>query len=177
MGILSALGTTKAVERLKSGKSKTEVMSLADIALITFNMTDAQKNLPKDQFEDVYALFRNTQNSKEKRSYTLDEYLDVWTWLTFLFDSVAPFELYCGDSAIASSVIRQKQDPSYYKMRDMVIEDPSTLNALREEAEGNSKVEEPINVLNDHYSPLLSRSDSCLDVSKYFGTQLRRIPL
>ena len=113
MGVFGAIGAIRAVERLKNGRSQSEVLSIADIAMITANMSDAQRNLPRDQYLEVQALFNELQKKKEKKRYTLDEYMDQWTVMTFLFDSIAPFELYCGNTEIAASMKRMKKGPNY----------------------------------------------------------------
>ena len=159
MGLFGAVGAMRAVERLKSGRSQSEMMSIADIAMITVNMSDAQRNLPRNEYLAVQTLFNELQRKKEKKKYTLDEYMDQWTVLTFLFDSVAPFELYCGNTEIAVAMKKMKQDPSYCEMRDAVLENPAIVSFAREyegsseEASVADKSVEPVNVLNDHYSP------------------------
>ncbi len=159
MGVFGAIGAIRAVERLKSGRSQSEMLSIADIAMTTVNMSDAQRNLPQDQYIEVQALFNELQKKKEKKKYTIDEYMDQWTVMTFLFDSYAPFELYCGSAEIAASMRRMKDDLSYCEMRDMILEHPELIGLMREAAEdierdgdGENNTDEPVNVFNDRYS-------------------------
>ena len=131
MGIIGAIGVVRAVERLKSGRSQTEKMSIADITMITVNGSEAQKNLPLDQYLEVKALFDELMKKTEKKLYDLDDYLTVTTAITMFFDSVAPFELYCGSPEIAASIRSMKQDPSFYDMRSMFLNSPELIGFTR----------------------------------------------
>lgn len=112
MGFLSSKGTTRAIDRLKSGLSVLEDLSIADIATITINMADAHRNLPHKQYMEVQEIYDELQKEKKKMPFSLDDYMHEWAAITLLFNSVAPFELYCGSLAIAEDFNRMKHDPS-----------------------------------------------------------------
>ena len=181
MGVFGAIGAIRAVERLKSGRSQSEVLSIADIAMITVNMSDAQRNLPPDQYLEVQTLFNELQKKKEKKRYTLDEYMDQWTVMTFIFDSVAPFELYCGSDEIAASMKSMKQAPSYEEMRDMIIENPEIIGLMRD---ANEDLEKNISDLDEEEQSFedddfledlydLSVEESNKDIYKYVPGEIQ----
>ena len=131
MGILGGVKTVYAIERLKTGKSQKEAMSISDVVDTVVNLSDAQAVLPREQYLAVMDVYNNLKRIKEKKPLTLDDYIDATTLITFMFDHVAPYELFCGSPEIATYTTVLKANPDYEIMRDMIIENPSILKETR----------------------------------------------
>lgn len=159
MGAFSSIGAIRAVERLKTGRSQSEMLSVADIVMMSVCLTDAYKKLSRDQYKEVQFVYDELQKNKEKKAYTLDEYMDEWTKITFRFDSVAPYELYCGNTEIAANMIRMKQDPAFYEMRDLVLNNPDFLTVAREINEIENEFEEIADEVDEETNEEIEESD------------------
>ena len=117
MGIFSGIKAIWDIQRLSKGG--TAKLSLAQITSVIINLPDARKNLKRDEFEQVYALYKSLQKCKSKIPMGLEGYYDTSARLILMFDQLAPYQLYGGRSEIESefllSEVRRlyKDDPNF----------------------------------------------------------------
>ena len=96
MGIFANAKAVKDVERLRRSGG-TAMLSKSQIVNMIINLPDANRNLSKEEFNNVYALFTQISRDKVKTEMTFDDYLQVAADLAEEFDRIAPFTQYCGD--------------------------------------------------------------------------------
>ena len=117
MGIFSGIKAIWDIQRLSKGG--TAKLSLAQITSVIINLPDARKNLKRDEFEQVYALYKSLQKCKSKIPMGLDGYYDISARLILMFDQLAPYQLYGGRSEIESEFLLNevrrlyKDDPNF----------------------------------------------------------------
>ena len=91
----SAFEALNELQKLHEGKSAR--LSIAEITSAVINLQDAQRNLPPQQFEDVYALFNTFQLAKRRFELpSMAEYYIYAVAIVKKFDRIAPYELYSG---------------------------------------------------------------------------------
>lgn len=107
----------KAIQKIKDGKSKAD-LSIAQIANLIVNMPDARKNLPKEDFEQVYAYYKETQKCVRKMSININDYYEISSLIVLAFDSIAPYEFYNGGSQFEGRCIVQEAKELYGDMEN-----------------------------------------------------------
>lgn len=94
MGILSDFKAVRDLQRIKLGG--TAKLSTSQITCLIVNMPDAQKNLPREQFEQVYSLYRKLRTCNTKMKVDYAGYLELAVEIILMFDELAPYEKYSG---------------------------------------------------------------------------------
>lgn len=94
MGFFSDMKAMKDISRIKSGGSAK--LSISQITCLITNMPDAQKNLSKEEFNAVYALYKEMRGCKTKVQMDMDGYLNTALKIIKRFDAIAPYEKYSG---------------------------------------------------------------------------------
>ena len=111
----SAFEALNELQKLHEGKSAR--LSIAEITSAVINLQDAQRNLPPQQFEDVYALFNTFQLAKRRFELpSMAEYYIYAVAIVKKFDRIAPYELYSGGETAEFSLLMgelRKSDTSY----------------------------------------------------------------
>ena len=96
MGLFSNAKAVKEVERIRKSGG-TAKLSVSQIVNMVVNLPDASRNLSREQFKQVYALFSELNKDKNQMELTYDGYLKVASKIIGKFDEIAPFSQYCGD--------------------------------------------------------------------------------
>lgn len=102
--IIRSTSTLSAVDKLRQGESVK--LSLAQIASLNINLTDAKKNLSQDKFEQLYALYSIYQKHKEMILCTPEEYAILAAKVVVSFDKIDSFLKYSGEESLADAQLR-----------------------------------------------------------------------
>lgn len=105
MSIFSDFQAISELKKLKKGK--TASLSMSQIVCVITNMSDAKRNLPLEQYKDVYALFQEYRKCNTKLSITIDGYMDIAVKIIKTFDKIAPYEKYSGGNELEFSFMMQ----------------------------------------------------------------------
>lgn len=105
MSIFSDFQAISELKKLKKGKMAS--LSMSQIVCLITNMTDAKRNLPQEQYKDVYALFQEYRKCNTKLPLTMDDYLEIAIRIIKSFDKIAPYEKYSGGNELEFSFMMQ----------------------------------------------------------------------
>jgi len=103
MGFFSDLKGMMGVQRIKTGG--TANLSIAQITGLIVNMPDAQRKLTKDEFDAVYALYKELRKCKTKMKLDLSGYTETAVKIIKMFDKYAPYEKYSGGNELEFSFL------------------------------------------------------------------------
>lgn len=103
MGLFSDIKAIKEVQRIKNGG--TAKLSISQITGLITNMSDAQKNLSSQQFEKVYALFKELRKCNSKMDMNIEDYYKTAVIIIKKFDVIAPYEKYSGGNELEFSFL------------------------------------------------------------------------
>ena len=106
MGIFGDVKALGAVQKIKKGGCAT--LSISQITTLLVNMPDAQKKLPKDKFEEIYALYKEYRKCNTKLLYDMNEYTKMALKIVKSFDKIAPYELYCGGNEFEYAIFMEE---------------------------------------------------------------------
>lgn len=114
MGVFSDIKAMSDLQKIKSrgGKAK---LSISQIVNLIVNMSDAQRNLPPEQFKLVYAFYTLCRQSKTKIKMDYDGYLDTASKLILRFDEIAPYEKYSGNGEVETQMMLEEIREIYGK--------------------------------------------------------------
>ena len=129
MGYLSGLKAVLAVEKMKKGG--TAKLSIGQITTMIVNMPDAQKNLSKEQFQNVYSMYLAFTKCKTKMLIGLSEYYETACQIISVFNKLAPYELYSGGNKIETKFLLQE-------VEKMEAENPEFSSGVLKLAVGNT---------------------------------------
>lgn len=119
MGIFADMKAIADVQKIKRGNG-TANLSIAQITGLLINLPDAEKNLPKKEFNQVYDLFKKMRKCKTKMSMDSHGYLDTAIKIIKEFDKIAPYELYSGGNQIEFSFMMSDiRGKNYEKIREL----------------------------------------------------------
>jgi len=90
MGLLSGISAMRKLEKLKAGGK--EKLSIADITNLIINLPDGNRNLPINQFNAVYALFKALQKCRTALEMNLDGYYKQAAIIIGIFNQVVSAE-------------------------------------------------------------------------------------
>jgi hypothetical protein len=82
---------------MKLQKGNSIMLSKADIAKVVINLPDAKRNLTKEAFEKVFALYAQYQKDKTKESYNLINFSKAKADMITEFNKIAPWKIYNGE--------------------------------------------------------------------------------
>lgn len=94
MGILSDILAIKDVSRIKAGGVAN--LSISQIANLITNLPDAKKKLTKEQYDAVYALYKEFRSCTTKMPMHLKGYTDTVFKMIKRYDAIAPYEKFGG---------------------------------------------------------------------------------
>ena len=103
MGLFADIKALKDVQRIKAGGKAN--LSISQITGLITNMSDAQKNLTAEQFENVYNLFKELRKCNTKIEMTIDGYYETAVKIIKKFDFFAPYEKYSGGNEMEFSFL------------------------------------------------------------------------
>lgn len=83
-------------------------LSVSQIVNLIVNMSDAQRNLPPEQFKLVYAFYTLCRQSKSKVKMDFDGYLDTASKIILRFDEIAPYEKYSGNGEVETQLMLEE---------------------------------------------------------------------
>lgn len=101
MSFFSDLKAAANVQRIKHGG--TARLSLSQVTCLIVNMTDARKNLPERQFNEVYGLYRQFRKATTKIPMDKRTYTETAVKIIKIFDAIAPYERYSGGNELEMS--------------------------------------------------------------------------
>ena len=105
MGFLADIQAVKNLAKIKKGGEAN--FSISQITCLITNMPDAQKNLTKDEFEQVYALYKELRKCTTKMKLDMEGYLDTALKIIRRFDNIAPYEKYSGGNELEFSFLME----------------------------------------------------------------------
>jgi len=94
MGFLSDMKAAINVQKIKNGVLAK--LSISQIVCLIVNLPDAQRNLTAQQFQDIYAAYKELRRCKSKLTLSIEGYYDVASRIILLLDEIAPYEKYSG---------------------------------------------------------------------------------
>lgn len=101
----------KAVHTIKAG-GRAE-LSQSQIVNLIVNMLDATRKLSREQSKAVSEVYDYYRQFKTKELMDFNRYCDICKGIIADFDSVAPYEIYCGDVDVERAIvleIRKEKD-------------------------------------------------------------------
>lgn len=114
MGIISGIQAMIAVQKLKKGK--TARLSVSQITNLIINLPDAQRELTKQQFNEVCSLYFELNKCRTKHQVDLYSYYDIAVDIIKRFDNIAPYEKYSGGNetefSLFMDIIRDENSES-----------------------------------------------------------------
>ena len=93
------------VKKIKSGGVGN--LSISQVANLIISLQDAQKNLNKDQYNEIQHIFQKMRECKTKYPMNSESYVLCCKKIILTFDKVAPYEKYCGGNEIEFSFLMQ----------------------------------------------------------------------
>lgn len=105
MAFFSDLKAAADVQRIKHGG--TARLSLSQITCLIVNMTDAKRNLPERQFDEVHGLYRQFRKATTKTPMDRHTYTDTAVKIIKMFDAIAPYERYSGGNELEMSFMME----------------------------------------------------------------------
>lgn len=139
MGLFSNVSAVSTVQRIKHGE--TLPLSLSQLANIIINLPDAKMNLPVEQFNAVYALYKEFNTCTTKQPMDFNGYCESCMKIIKRFDALAPYEKYSGgneleflflmdeirdlDDKIAETepVVQQRSDPESESTEESILDE------------------------------------------------------
>ncbi|MFR7758307.1 MAG: hypothetical protein ACLU3G_04335 [Christensenellales bacterium] len=122
MGLFADIKAVGAVQKIKNGA--TALLTISQITGLLINLPDAEKNLSKEEFNRIYALFEEMRKCNTKMQMNIDLYLDTAVKIIKEFDKIAPYEKYSGGNEIEFSFlmadIRGKNYEEIRKLRETI---------------------------------------------------------
>ena len=94
MGIISGFRAISKLKKIQAGGK--ESLSIADITNLIINLPDASKNLSKDEYEAVYALFCALAKCRSNMVLDIAGYYEEAATVIGIFNQIAPYEKYSG---------------------------------------------------------------------------------
>ena len=133
MGLFADIKAIGAVQKIKNGG--TAQLTISQITGLLINLPDAEKNLSKEEFDRIYALFKEMQKCNTKMQMNIDLYLDTAVKIIKEFDKIAPYEKYSGGNEIEFSFlmadIRGKNYEEIRKLRKKIYDIHNRNNAQK----------------------------------------------
>lgn len=131
MGLFSDIKAAKDVQKLKQGGNAN--LSISQVVNLITNMPDAQKNLSKGEFEQVYSLYKQMRKCSTKIPVDLEGYFDMALKIIQRFDSIAPYEKYSGGNEIEFSFLMEKiRSKDYKKIRELKKQISDCENSIKQ---------------------------------------------
>lgn len=94
MGFLQNIKATIAMQKIRvGGKGK---LSESQIVNLLVNLSDAYHNLPEEQFEKVYKLYKEYNNNKQQKTMDVVSYFYSARKIIKSFNEIAPYQMYSG---------------------------------------------------------------------------------
>ena len=129
MGLFADIKAIGAVQKIKNGGVCK--LTIAQITGLLINLPDAEKNLSKQEFDQVYALFKEMRKCNTKMQMNIELYLDTAVKIIKEFDKIAPYEKYSGGNEIEFSFmmadIRGENYEEIRKLRETIAKMETTL--------------------------------------------------
>lgn len=94
MGIFSGLRAINKLKKIQAGGK--ESFSIADITNLIINLSDASRNLSKEEYEAVYALFCALGKCRSNMLLDIKGYYEEAVTIIGIFNQIAPYEKYSG---------------------------------------------------------------------------------
>ena len=94
MGIIANAKALKNVQTIKNG-GKAD-FTYSQIVNLIINLPDANRNLDKRTFDELYSLYKKYNSAKTPYYVDYNGYLDLCMEVINDFNTIAPYELYSG---------------------------------------------------------------------------------
>lgn len=123
MGFFDDLKAISEVKKIKAGGVGN--LSISQVTNLIISLQDAQKNLNKDQYNEIHRIFNKMRECKTKYPMNAEAYVSCCKKIILTFDKVAPYEKYCGGNEIEFSFMMQdiRKDESRKELvQDFLVE-------------------------------------------------------
>lgn len=142
MGLFSDIRAVRAVQKIKKGG--TEKLTISQITGLLINLPDAERNLSKKEFEEVYALFKEMKTCNTSMQMNIELFMDTAVKIIKRFDRIAPYEKYSGGNEIEFSFLMEDIRGENYKKIRKLRKDISEMEALLQQSDLTDKENERI---------------------------------
>ena len=102
MGFFHSLGLFAKVSKIQKGG--TENLSVGDVAMVCLNMSQAQRNLPANEFRLISSMYKGFVAAKEAIPMDCNKFDDVIVEIYKAFDEIAPLEAYTDTSDVFTNL-------------------------------------------------------------------------
>lgn len=106
MGLIADIKAMSDVQRIKSGGRAS--LSISSITNMIINLPDASKALSKEEFDEVYSLYKKMRKCTTKLELDIDGYYKIAVDILREFDKVAPCESYLGLEPFEATLLMQE---------------------------------------------------------------------
>lgn len=103
MGLFSDIKALKDLQRIKNGGYAE--MSISSITNLIINLADASKSLSKEEYNEVYSLYKKMRKCTAKFKIDIEGYYKTAVDILREFDKVVPCESYLGLEPFEASML------------------------------------------------------------------------
>ena len=103
MNIFSGIKAIINIQKMKLGG--TAKLSIAQITNLLINLLDANRNLHKDKFNEIYELYKKLSRNNAKIRMDINDYYCIAIEIIMQFDKIAPYEKYSGGDETEVSLL------------------------------------------------------------------------
>ena len=115
MGIIDDMRAIKNIQKLNEG-AKVK-LSISQITGGLINLADAEKNLSKEEYEEICKKLSELRTCKTKLEVDIDGYYELAIAIIKQFDEIAPYEKYSGGNetefAFMMKYVREEDNKEY----------------------------------------------------------------
>ena len=139
---MSLFDDAKAIKEIQKIKTNgdTANLSISQITNLLINLPDAKRNLASDQFNKVYALYKEMRKCKTKLTLDMQGYFDTAIKIIKRFDKIAPYEKYSGGNEIEFQMmmddLRAEEPYSIFDNISFNAEDKDYINYITKNSKG-----------------------------------------
>jgi len=119
MGFFADIKAMKDVQLIMAGG--TAKLSISQITSHITNLPDARKRLSKEEYESVYALFKELRKCDTKIEMDFFGYVETVKEIILKYDAIAPYEKYSGGNELEFSLMmddlrKESSQPDLFEM-------------------------------------------------------------
>lgn len=124
MGLIADIRAIKEVKRIKNGGSAS--ISVSSITNMIINLPDASRTLSKDDYDEVYAIYKKMRKCKTPIDMDINGYYKTAISILREFDKIAPCESYLGMEPFEAKLLMHEirsLAPLCHSQKDLSLND------------------------------------------------------
>lgn len=106
MGLIADIKAMKSIQIIKSGGYAN--LSISSITNLIINLSDANKTIPKESFNEVYLLYTKMRKCTTKIEMDIEGYYKIAADILREFDKIYPCETYLGLEPFEASLLMEE---------------------------------------------------------------------